>query len=126
MELKYSNEQKRKIYDRTDGYCHLCGKRLSFSNYGKHGARGAWSVDHSKAQALGGSDHSNNLFPACIPCNIRKGTRSSRSMRQENGLTQIPGQKNEHGGIWAIAIVGCLFLLSCWLENKQKRSYYGQ
>lgn len=121
--MKYSEEQKRRIYDKTSGYCHLCGKHLALSNYGKHGAKGAWNVDHSKAQGIGGSDHGNNLFPACISCNSRKGIRSSRSIRRENGLEQMPGQKNDSSGFWIIALFG-LILLPPLIERLKERSYY--
>lgn len=30
----------RKIYDKTDGYCHICHKKLAFSNHGITGAKG--------------------------------------------------------------------------------------
>jgi hypothetical protein len=53
------------IYDRTTGRCHLCGKRLAFHNYGCHGTRGAWHIEHSVPRANGGTDHVNNLYPGC-------------------------------------------------------------
>jgi 5-methylcytosine-specific restriction endonuclease McrA len=55
--------------------------KLAFTNYGKRGARAAWEVDHSRAKANGGTDHLNNLMPACIPCNREKGTLTSRAMK---------------------------------------------
>ena len=33
----------------------------------------ATTVDHYVARALGGSDHIDNLIPACGPCNSKKG-----------------------------------------------------
>lgn len=39
--MGFSDEQLNKVCDRTDGRCHLCGKKLVFKNYGCLGARGA-------------------------------------------------------------------------------------
>ena len=78
------------IYDRTTGRCHLCGKRLAFHNYGCHGTRGAWHIEHSVPRANGGTDHLNNLYPGCIPCNLSKGTRSTRSVRAWHGRKRAP------------------------------------
>lgn len=80
----------KKIYDRTSGYCHLCHKKLALTNYGIVGSRGAWEVDHSVARARGGTDHGNNLYACCIPCNRAKGTLNSRRIRKENGKKRVP------------------------------------
>jgi len=80
----------QKILEKTDRVCHLCGSRLAYSNYAKYGSRGAWEVDHGVAWARGGSDHLNNLWPACIPCNRSKWVHSARSVRARNGLTRSP------------------------------------
>lgn len=77
-------------WNKTDGRCHLCAKKLAFKNYGLHGARGAWEWDHSVARARGGSDHGNNLFPACISCNRSKQTSDPRTVRRLNRLTRSP------------------------------------
>lgn len=81
---------RRRIYDRTRGKCHLCHCKLAFKNYGIRGARGAWHVDHSVPIALGGSNHRNNLFAACIGCNLDKSIKSARAMRSKNGLRKAP------------------------------------
>ena len=79
--MVFTDDQLDAIYDRTSGYCHICRKKLAFKNYGKLGQRGAWEVEHSRAQAKGGTDRLNNLYPACITCNRRKGTRTTRTLR---------------------------------------------
>ena len=61
------------IYDSTRGYCYYCGKKIAWKNYGLIGERGCWEVDHYTPKSGGGSDHINNLVPACIPCNREKG-----------------------------------------------------
>ena len=81
---------RKKIFDRTDGRCHICRKKLCFNNYGVNGARGSWHVEHSKCQAHGGTNHGNNLYAACITCNLQKGTLSTRAVRSRNGYTRAP------------------------------------
>jgi 5-methylcytosine-specific restriction endonuclease McrA len=88
--MKCSDERLNDIFDRTDGRCHLCGKRLAFCNFAKFGLRGAWEVEHSVPRARGGTNRLNNLYAACITCNRSKGTRRTRSVRAEWGYTRAP------------------------------------
>src|SRR5439155_18112959 len=77
--MSFSDETRSRIYDRTGGNCHLCGKKLSFQHYGIVGARGAWEVEHSIPQSLGGTDHLNNLYAACIACDSREGDKLDKN-----------------------------------------------
>jgi len=79
--MAYTEEELNDIYDKNDGYCHICGKKLAFTNYGIVGARGAWEVDHSVPRSRGGSNLMRNLLPACISCNRSKGDSSTRTAR---------------------------------------------
>lgn len=88
--MAYSTETLQLIFDKTAGRCHLCREGLVASNYGRCGERGAWEVDHSKPRANGGTDHRNNLFPACISCNRSKQHGSSRAVRAANGVRGVP------------------------------------
>lgn len=88
--MSFSESKLNDIYDRTDGRCHICRKRLAFSNYGVVGARGAWEIDHSKARSRGGTHHGNNLYPACISCNRSKQALGSRAARARAGFTKAP------------------------------------
>jgi hypothetical protein len=88
--MSYSNEQRSRIYDRTDGKCHLCHRKIAWKNYGVFGARGGWEVDHSRPRANGGTDHGNNLFAACISCNRSKQHDSTRAVRRANGVSRAP------------------------------------
>ncbi len=88
--MAYSDDVLNRIYDRTDGYCHLCCKKLSFSNYARYGSRGAWEVEHSVPLSKGGTNHLNNLYPACISCNRYKAAQSSRSVRSSHGRKRVP------------------------------------
>ena len=101
----------RKIYDKTDGYCHICHRKLSFKNYGKHGSKGSWHIEHSNPKAKGGSDHMNNLLPACIECNIEKSTLTTRTARSYHGNTRAPYSKTKKkkikaGNTTAGAVIG--------------------
>lgn len=60
-----SNRLKQ-IYSKTDGYCHLCHRKLILKNYAKGGIKGGWHIEHSRPKANGGTDHLNNLYAACI------------------------------------------------------------
>ncbi|MCC6285145.1 MAG: HNH endonuclease [Phycisphaerales bacterium] len=88
--MAWTEEQLGAIYDRTSGYCHLCSKKLAYSNYADHGRKGAWEVEHSVPRACGGTERMNNLYAACIPCNRGKQARSTRSCRAENGRSRAP------------------------------------
>ena len=97
--MAYDTERLNLIFDKTDGNCHICHKRLVFKNYDQFGARGAWEVEHSKPQAAGGTHHLNNLFPACISCNRAKGVGSTRSARSAHGHTRAPYSLEEKAKI---------------------------
>lgn len=88
--MAYDKETLRTIYNRTSGYCHLCRKKLSFTNYGRAGEKGAWHVEHSIPQAKGGTDHGNNLYAACIDCNLEKGTHTTQTARAWNDRSRAP------------------------------------
>ncbi len=88
--MAYAGDELNDVFDRTSGRCHLCGKKLAFKNYGQLGARAAWEVEHSRPRAGGGTNHLNNLYAACIPCNRKKGTLSTRSTRAWHGRTKAP------------------------------------
>jgi hypothetical protein len=87
---RFSDEELNRIYDRTNGKCHLCHRRLAFRNYGAHGKLGAWHVEHSLPLARGGTNFLLNLYGACIRCNLEKSTRSTRTARAWAGKSRAP------------------------------------
>lgn len=93
--MAYDDKTLKLIYSRTDGYCHICGKKLSLKNYAVMGGKGCWEVEHSHAKANGGSDHLNNLYAACIACNREKGTVTAKTARSWNGLKRAPLSRNK-------------------------------
>lgn len=88
--MRYDKQTLTRIYHRTSGYCHLCHTKLSRRNYGQIGKRGAWHVEHSVPRAKGGTDHLNNLKPACISCNLDKSAKTTGTVRGWNGKTRAP------------------------------------
>jgi 5-methylcytosine-specific restriction endonuclease McrA len=93
--MAYDKLILRKIYDRTTGYCHICKKKLSLTNYGKSRAKGAWEVEHSRPRSKGGRDHLNNLYAACVSCNRRKGTHTTQAARSWHDRKKAPLSKTE-------------------------------
>lgn len=88
--MRYDKTLLTQIYRRTSGYCHLCHSKLAFKNYGRPDKRGGWEVEHSVPRSKGGTDHLNNLFPACVGCNHDKSNRTTRTARGWNGKTCAP------------------------------------
>jgi 5-methylcytosine-specific restriction endonuclease McrA len=107
--MVFDKDRQVLIFEKTGGRCHICRKSLMQRNYGSVGARGAWEVEHSVPRAKGGSDHLNNLYPACIPCNRNKSTASSRSARQKHGFKAAPtSQKRKSQNTWVGGAVGAV------------------
>jgi len=116
--MKNDSERLNKIFEKTDGHCHICHKKLTLSNYGKHSANGNWEIEHSIAKANGGTNHLNNLYPSCIKCNREKGTYHTRTVRSWYGNTRAPYSKakkeeirtnNTIGGAVVGGVIGLVF-----------------
>jgi 5-methylcytosine-specific restriction endonuclease McrA len=102
----------RKTYNRTNGKCHICWKKLSFKNYGKIDEKGAWEIEHSHPRSRGGSDHLNNLYASCISCNRSKGTHTTQTARSWHNHTKAPLSKTQRekakcsNALWGAIILG--------------------
>lgn len=70
--MGYDDWYLSEIYDKTNGYCRYCNRKLAWSSYGVIGARGAWEVDHGIPLSRNGSGYFRNLWAACIECNREK------------------------------------------------------
>lgn len=106
------------IFDRTDGHCHICGKRLCWSNYRVFRAKGCWEIEHSVPRARGGTERLNNLYPACISCNRSKQARGTRSVRAAHGRGAAPlsaaakrERRERNAGLGAALAAGGAYLL---------------
>ena len=95
-----SPEKRRRIFERTNGKCHLCGKSHDFEEYG---AGGTWEIDHSVPKAKGGTDRVNNLNVCCISCNRRKQAMTTRAARARHGRTRAPPSTKVVRSRWAVA-----------------------
>lgn len=104
--MAYDTKTLRRIYDRTSGYCHICRKKLSFTNYGRSGQKGSWEVEHSVARANGGTDRLNNLYAACIGCNRDKSDCVTKTARGWNGHTRAPLSREQRKKARAANTVG--------------------
>ncbi len=125
MGLDLTTNERRQIYDSTGGYCHLCHKKAFWKNYGAHGKRGAWEIDHSNARANGGTDRLNNLRPAHTTCNRVRQDLTARAYRERNGVKALPPSREErrdeaavNGALNVVAFIVLLVLGAVWLVNK--------
>lgn len=57
---KYSQATRKLIYNKYDGRCQLCGRKILFSEM---------SLDHHIALSMGGVDDVSNLECTCLPIN---------------------------------------------------------
>ena len=64
---KFSSALKQAVWDKTDGYCYYCGKKLKPWQ--------TFSIDHVIPVIQGGTDDLENLVPSCKQCNARKGAK---------------------------------------------------
>ena len=110
--MSYDPETLKRAYARTEGRCHICQKKLAFSNYGQFRRKGAWEIEHSVPRSKGGTDHGNNLYVACIACNRSKGNLTTRTARARNGFSRAPySRKERNQNAWAGGAIGSLAAL---------------
>ena len=101
----YDDDRLDSIYDKTQGKCHICGKKLARKNYGRTDERGAWEVEHSNPRASGGTDRLNNLYVACVAGHRAKQDGSTRTARAQHGRTRAPlSASTERRARWGSAI----------------------
>lgn len=62
----FSSEQRREIFDRSNGRCELCNIKLSKTNF---------HADHTKPHSLGGPTTLENGRALCTACNQKKGAK---------------------------------------------------
>ena len=115
--MGYTSEVLGYVYDKNDGFCKYCGKKLAFTNYGRLGERGAWEVDHSVPRSRGGTDYLRNLVPSCIDCNRQKGIRMGRSVRASNNASSEAGVDWGRIVIGGALVIGAAYLLNRWANN---------
>ena len=87
---RYSALQLQRIFDASDGRCHLCFESLSRDGYGIQ-----WEVDHSRARKIGGSSSLRNLYAAHLACNRSKQVKPARTVRAQFGFAKKPLSKQQ-------------------------------
>jgi 5-methylcytosine-specific restriction endonuclease McrA len=97
--MSFTKKELRRIYNGTTGYCHICRKKLSFTNYGLLYLKGAWEVEHSNPKARGGTNRFNNLYPACMKCNRSKRDGTTRTARAKFDQTRAPLSKSKRKAV---------------------------
>lgn len=75
-----SKAEKKVVWEKTNGHCHFCGKKLIFS--AKRGSRGRWNVDHVLQKARGGDCDIRNFLAICRECNRLRWHFDSRKIRR--------------------------------------------
>lgn len=61
---KFTEQEKRIVYERYNGRCVICGKPVSFKRM---------TIDHKVPLSAGGTNQIENLQLACLSCNQMKG-----------------------------------------------------
>lgn len=56
----YSKEQRRTIYNKSGGFCQLCGRKINYNDF---------TVDHITPISKGGSNDMDNVEAVCRVCN---------------------------------------------------------
>jgi hypothetical protein len=67
-----SAKVRRKVFEKTDGFCHYCAVALTTDK----GRASTFQVDHVVPRSKGGTNALSNLVPVCAVCNTTKGTMS--------------------------------------------------
>ena len=60
---QFSKSMRRNIYEKTQGYCYLCGKFVKFNSF---------EVEHKTPLSKGGTNDLSNLYCSCHKCNKLK------------------------------------------------------
>ncbi len=72
--LRGENNERARVWNRTEGHCHLCSARLKWDD--------KWHIDHLVPRHSGGPDEDWNLLPACTFCNGIKKSAVTYKMRR--------------------------------------------
>lgn len=87
--MGFSEETKRKGFERAEGCCELCGKKLVFNNRGRTGGRGSWEAHHKTPRAQGGADSLRNCMIICYECHQQPQKAASRMKKESNSGSSL-------------------------------------
>lgn len=91
----YSYSVRKKVYDKADGRCELCGRKILFTDM---------TIDHIKPLAVGGEDSIENYQCSCEVCNHFKGSiLPDEFMERITSIYLYQTEKKLHGSFrWKI------------------------
>lgn len=69
---------REQVWQKTGGHCWYCGEEVGWAKYSECAPM---HVEHQLPRSRGGTDRFDNLVPACIPCNQRKGVFTLKEYR---------------------------------------------
>ena len=96
------NDHYFAIMAKSGGRCWYCGTNVHPHKEGQPKA----SVDHLVATRDGGTNHDENLVPACVPCNSSKCARGLDDLRH-NAAQRALGMPNfTHAQITYLRVLG--------------------
>lgn len=89
---KFSRDVRKLIYNKADGKCALCGRKISYKDM---------TLDHVIPLALGGADEVENLQSCCAVCNCFKGSvLPDEFMERITDIYMYQMEKKYNGSIW--------------------------
>lgn len=74
-------KKSRDVYNKTQGRCRYCGKPLVIKIADEPIGHDTFAPDHVIPRCQGGSNHIDNLLPACWICNSAKGMKDVEQYR---------------------------------------------
>lgn len=72
--MKYSNKRRKIVYEKFNGHCSYCGKKLNFDDM---------QIDHHVPKNKNGGSDIHNLYPSCQNCNLLKYDLSIEDFRKK-------------------------------------------
>jgi|APSaa5957512535_1039671.scaffolds.fasta_scaffold20452_2 hypothetical protein len=94
----FSERDREYVYNRDQGTCQRCGKRIIFGNR-RRDQVGAWEMGHKRAHTSGGTSHLRNIVALCWKCNLQQGTKSfaetNRDMEYDNTGDKVKSFLND-------------------------------
>lgn len=66
--MAFTEDVIRNAFEKVNGYCQICGKKLVYNNRGSTEGRGGWEAEHIKPVSEGGNDTIRNCMILCMEC----------------------------------------------------------
>ena len=66
--MAFTEDVVKNAFDRVNGYCQVCGKKLVYASRGSAQGRGGWEARHIKPVLEWGKDEVRNCMIVCMEC----------------------------------------------------------